>query len=494
MAPRAHWTYRIVSRACGSGAGVLTNKPRRAIRMTLRVYDTRTREKREFSPLNEGRVSMYVCGITPYSPSHLGHARCYLAFDLVHRWLEASGYEVDYVQNFTDIDDKILNISESEGVDFSVVSNRNIDDYFEVMDAMNVLRADHYPRVTETISEIIDMISKLQEKGHAYVGGDGVYFEIDTAPEKYGQLTGQTLEMVRAGAGGRVADTGSGKRDHRDFALWKLAKPGEPFWESPWGDGRPGWHIECSAMSLNHFGEQFDIHGGGHDLRFPHHEAEIFQSECCTGREPVVGYWMHNGFVNVDGEKMSKSLGNFWTVREAFENYTPLTLRYALLSIPYRNPIDLSPEFLEDAGMNYERLIEAYGVSLSSDSDSGADLTEASQRITDAMNDDFNSRAAIIGIQEIVSQYSGRDIATWLEQYAGEVLGLLPSSEEVLAGRAKADSARAEVADKVEVLLNEREIARQSKDWNRADEIRDELTSMDVIVEDGPDGPTWRLA
>ena len=412
----------------------------------------------------------------------------------MHRWLEASGYEVDYVQNFTDIDDKILNISESEGVDFSVVSNRNIDDYFEVMDAMNVLRADHYPRVTETISEIIDMISKLQEKGHAYVGDDGVYFEIDTAPEKYGQLTGQTLEMVRAGAGGRVTDTGSGKRDHRDFALWKLAKPGEPFWESPWGDGRPGWHIECSAMSLNHFGEQFDIHGGGHDLRFPHHEAEIFQSECCTGCEPVVGYWMHNGFVNVDGEKMSKSLGNFWTVREAFENYTPLTLRYALLSIPYRNPIDLSPEFLEDAGIHYERLIEAYGVSLSSDSDSGADLSEASQRITDAMNDDFNSRAAIIGIQEVISQYSGRDIATWLEQYAGEVLGLLPSSEEVLAGRARADSARAEVADKVESLLNEREIARQSKDWNRADEIRDELTSMDVIVEDGPDGPTWRLS
>ena len=462
--------------------------------MTLRVYDTRTREKREFSPLNEGRVSMYVCGITPYSPSHLGHARCYLAFDLVHRWLEASGYEVDYVQNFTDIDDKILNISESEGVDFSVVSNRNIDDYFEVMDAMNVLRADHYPRVTETISGIIDMISKLQEKGHAYVGGDGVYFEIDTAPEKYGQLTGQTLEMVRAGAGGRVTDTGSGKRDHRDFALWKLAKPGEPFWESPWGDGRPGWHIECSAMSLNHFGEQFDIHGGGHDLRFPHHEAEIFQSECCTGCEPVVGYWMHNGFVNVDGEKMSKSLGNFWTVREAFENYTPLALRYALLSIPYRNPIDLSPEFLEDARMNYERLIEAYGVSLSSDSDSGTDLSEASQRMTDAMNDDFNSRAAIIAIQEVVSQYSGRDIATWLEHYAGEVLGLLPSSEEMLAGRARADSARAKVTDKVEALLNEREIARQSKDWNRADEIRDELTSMDVIVEDGPDGPTWRLA
>ncbi|MED5231006.1 MAG: cysteine--tRNA ligase [Candidatus Thermoplasmatota archaeon] len=462
--------------------------------MTLRVYDTRTREKRDFSTLKEGRVSMYVCGITPYSPSHLGHARCYLAFDVVHRWLEASGYDVDYVQNFTDIDDKILDISDSEGIDFSVVANRNIDDYFEVMDAMNVLRADHYPRVTETIPEIIEMVSTLQEKGHAYVGGDGVYFEIDTAPEKFGQLTGQTLEMVRAGAGGRVADTGSGKRDHRDFALWKLAKSGEPSWESPWGDGRPGWHIECSAMSLNHFGDQFDIHGGGHDLRFPHHEAEIFQSECCSGREPVVGYWMHNGFVNVDGEKMSKSLGNFWTVREAFDNHSPLALRYALLSVPYRNPIDLTPEFLDDAAIHYMRLIEAYGVSLSSDSDSGLDLSEASERFIAAMNDDFNTRAAIIEIQAMVSQNSGRDVATWFEKYAGGVLGLLPSSEEVLAGRAEADSARADVADRVEALLAERESARQTKAWNRADEIRDELTSMGVIVEDGPDGPNWRLA
>ena len=462
--------------------------------MALRVYDTRTRQKRDFSPLNEGRVSMYVCGITPYSPSHLGHARCYLAFDVVHRWLEASGYEVDYVQNFTDIDDKILNISESEGVDYSVVSNRNIEDYYEVMDSMNVLRADHYPRVTETIPEIIDMISKLQEKGHAYVGDDGVYFEIDTAPEKFGQLTGQTLEMVRAGAGGRVADTGSGKRDHRDFALWKLAKPEEPYWESPWGNGRPGWHIECSAMSLNHFGEQFDIHGGGHDLRFPHHEAEIFQSECCTGCEPVVGYWMHNGFVNVDGEKMSKSLGNFWTVREAFENHAPLALRYALLSVPYRNPIDLTPEFLQDAVIHYERLVDAYSASLSSDSDSGVDLSNYSQRLTDAMNDDFNTRAAIIEIQAVVSQNPGRDVASWFEKYAGDVLGLLPSSAEVLAGRAEAESARADIADRVEGLLKERETARQTKNWGRADEIRDELNSIGVNVEDGPDGPTWRLA
>ena len=471
----------------------MTDKPRSPDIMPLRVYDTRSREKRELSTLEDGRVSMYVCGITPYSPSHLGHARCYLAFDVVHRWLEASGYDVDYVQNFTDIDDKILDISDSEGVDYSVVANRNIDDYLEAMDTMNVLRADHYPRVTETIPEIIDMISTLEGKGHAYVGDDGVYFEIDTAPGKFGQLTGQTLEMVRAGAGGRVADTGAGKRDHRDFALWKLAKPGEPSWESPWGDGRPGWHIECSAMSLNHFGEQFDIHGGGHDLRFPHHEAEIFQSECCTESEPVVGYWMHNGFVNVDGEKMSKSMGNFWTIRDAFEHHEPLALRYALLSVPYRNPIDLTPEFLEDAATHFNRLVGAYGDSLSSDSESGTDLSGASERFAAAMDDDFNTRAAMIEIQAVVSSANGSDVAVWLERHAGDVLGLLPPSEDVMSGLAQANSARAEVADRVDALLAERESARDSKDWARADEIRDEIASMGVVVEDGPDGPTWRL-
>ena len=471
----------------------MTGKPRSPPRMALMVYDTRSREKRELRTLEDGKVRMYVCGITPYTPSHLGHARCYLAFDVVHRWLEASGYDVDYVQNFTDIDDKILAISDAEGVDYSEVANRNIADFYEVMDAMNVLRADSYPRVTETIPEIIDMVSTLIDKGHAYIGDDGVYFEIDTAPEKFGQLTGQTLEMVRAGAGGRVEDTGSGKRDHRDFALWKLAKPGEPSWDSPWGAGRPGWHIECSAMSLKHFGEQFDIHGGGHDLRFPHHEAEIFQSECCTGREPVVGYWMHNGFVNIDGEKMSKSLDNFWTVSEAFEHHHPLSLRYALLSVPYRNPIDLTPEFIADAGSHYGRLVSAYGASLSADGESGADLVGASARFTAAMDDDFNTRAAIIEIQGVVSSGAGTDVAVWLESHAGDALGLLPSRDEVLATLAETISAKEEVAAAVEALLAERETAREGGDWTRADEIRDELTTIGVVVEDGPNGPTWHL-
>ncbi|HJM13044.1 MAG TPA: cysteine--tRNA ligase [Candidatus Thalassarchaeaceae archaeon] len=460
--------------------------------MPLEVYDTKSRSKREFKTLDDGKVRMYVCGITPYSPSHLGHARCYVAFDVVHRWLESEGFEVDYVQNFTDIDDKILDISTSEGVDFREVANRNIEEYYEVMDKMNVLRADHYPRVTETIPEIIEMIGILIGKGHAYLADDGVYFEIDTAPEKFGLLTGQTLEMVRSGAGGRVEKTGSGKKDHRDFALWKLAKPDEPSWESPWGEGRPGWHIECSAMSIKHFGAKFDIHGGGHDLRFPHHEAEIFQSECSTGSEPVVGFWMHNGFVNVDGEKMSKSLGNFWTLSEAFEHHPPLALRYALLSVPYRNPIDLTPEFLDEASSHYGRLLTAYSKSLISGK-SGIDLESASKRFTEAMDDDFNTRSAIIEVQGVVTAEPSEEVASWLEENAGRVLGLLPTREEVAAAREEAGSAREKVADVVDSLLAERDAARGGKDWSRADEIREELSSMGVTVEDGPEGPTWRL-
>ena len=461
--------------------------------MALRVYDTKSRKKRAFKTLEKGKVEMYVCGITPYSRSHLGHARCYIAFDIVHRWLEYRGFEVNYVQNFTDIDDKIIAVAETENIDFSIVSQRNIDEFFEVMDKMNVLRADHYPRVTQTIPEIIEMVSDLVKGGNAYSSEDGVYFDINSAPEKYGQLTGQTLEMVRAGAGGRVEGTGSGKRNHRDFALWKLAKPGEPSWDSPWGNGRPGWHIECSAMSLKHFGNQFDIHGGGHDLRFPHHEAEIFQSECSTGVEPVVNFWMHNGFVNIGGEKMSKSIGNFWTVSDSFERYSPLALRYALLSVPYRNPIDLTPDFLQDAANHHEKLISAYVDSLSSKDQVDVDLDKLGNSFEMAMDDDFNSRSAIIEIQKVVSSNCGIGVGDWLEKYAGCILGLLPTMDEIVSDLKKADEARGNIAERVENLLSDRNIARQNKDWNRADEIRDELNEMGVIVEDGEDGPRWKI-
>jgi len=476
--------------------------------MALRVYDTRSRTKRELIPLVDGQIGIYACGITPYSPSHIGHARQAIAFDIIVRWLRNTGFQVNYIANFTDIDDKIISVSSEEGVDFLEVANRNIDDYFEVMDALNVTRANEYPRVTETIPEIIEMVNSLIDKGHAYVANDGVYFEIDTAPEKYGQLTGQTLEMVREGAGGRVDETGSGKRDHRDFALWKAAKSGEPSWESPWGPGRPGWHIECSAMSLKHLGERFDIHGGGTDLMFPHHEAEIFQSECCLGHEPVVQYWLHNGMINVNGEKMSKSEGNFWTVSDALQQVDPLVLRYTLINAPYRQPVDFNTVMIDDSRLNHGRLLRAYseGLSMAGSGDwsRNTELSEAAERFSSGMNDDFNTRVALVEVQSIVKELrqlidtesDKSDVSAavgWLAEFAGGVLGVLPTDEEALSITESEAVARSAISSDVEALLEERESARESKNWSRADEIRDELISMGVVVEDGSEGPTWRI-
>ena len=335
-----------------------------------------------------------------------------------------------------------------------------------------------------------------------------VYFEIDTSPEKYGQLTGQSLDMVRAGAGGRVADTGSGKRDHRDFALWKSAKPNEPSWPSPWGEGRPGWHIECSAMSLKLLGERFDIHGGGTDLLFPHHEAEIFQSECCLGHDPVVQYWIHNGMINVDGEKMSKSLGNFWTIKDALEQVNPLVLRYTMINAPYRQPIDFNQKMLDESSVHHKRMVSVYGESLSSfgttDWGDVEILESASKRFATAMNDDFNTRNAVVEVQSVVNSLrslldNGADAdilaagAGWLSEFAGEILGLLPTDESIQKMMAEEESARSELESIVEPLLKERAEARASKDWPRADEIRDKLNELGVVVEDSPDGPVWRL-
>jgi cysteinyl-tRNA synthetase len=476
--------------------------------MALRVFDTRSRAKRELVTIQKGKVGLYACGITPYSPSHIGHARQAISFDIIVRWLRKSGFEVNYITNFTDVDDKIIAVANEEGVDFLEVANRNISDYLDSMDALNVIRADAYPRVTETIPEIIEMVETLMDKGHAYLAEDGVYFEIDTSPDKFGQLTGQTLEMVRSGAGGRVDKTGSGKRDHRDFALWKMAKPGEPSWESPWGEGRPGWHIECSAMSLKHLGERFDIHGGGSDLIFPHHEAEIFQSECCLGHDPVVQYWIHNGMINIDGEKMSKSLGNFWTISEALEKVDPLVLRYTLINAPYRQPVDFNQVMIDDSETHHIRIVTCYGEGLSKHG-SGEwgeypELVEAAKRFEDGMNDDFNTRIAIVEVQTVAKWLRGLLISGaeegeisgavgWISEFAGDVLGLLPTEGEVLARVDSHESERSEVAPKVERLLAERDEARSSKDWGRADEIRDELAMMGVIVEDGSEGATWRI-
>lgn len=476
--------------------------------MALRIYDTRSRKKKNFTPLLEGEVSIYVCGITPYSPSHLGHARQAISFDIITRWFRKLGFKVTYITNFTDIDDKIIKVALEENIDFQEVSKRNIENYFDVMDKLNVLRADEYSKVTETIPEIIDMISILMNKKHAYIAEDGVYFEIDTAPDKYGQLTGQTLDMVRSGAGGRVGQTGGGKRDHRDFALWKNAKSGEPYWPSPWGNGRPGWHIECSAMSLKHLGETFDIHGGGRDLMFPHHEAEIFQSECCLDRENVVKYWLHNGMINVDGEKMSKSLGNFTTISETFDSVKPLALRYALLNAPYRQPIEFNQSMLEESQMHYNRLLNTYleaaDIATSGVWTKNIFLNSVTERFTQGMNDDFNTRIAFVEVQsvikklqELISSGNKEDSISaylgWLDEFAGDVLGLIPRADELNTLAEEIDKKRNDISVVVEELLMQRQKAREEKNWEYADEIRGKLNSMNVIVEDSPQGPKWKI-
>ncbi|MCH1421977.1 MAG: cysteine--tRNA ligase [Candidatus Poseidoniaceae archaeon] len=495
--------------------------------MPIRLYDTRRKDKVVFSTREPGKVSMYVCGVTVYDRCHLGHARCYLAFDLIHRWLEKSGYDVHYVQNFTDIDDKIIKRANETGGDWKKLVDDNIATYYEDMDALNILRADDYPRCTEYVEDMIRITQDLIDKEHAYQTDEGVYFHIDSAPEKYGQLTGQNIEAVRSGAGGRVASTGSAKKDHKDFALWKSAKPGEPTWDSPWGPGRPGWHIECTAMSMDFFGAQFDIHGGGHDLRFPHHEAEIFQGECHTGCSPVVHHWLHNGFVNIDGEKMSKSLGNFWTIRDILEKVDAMVLRFSLINAQYRSPIDMNETLLKDAERNYNRLLETYirALKIAAGSLNPVDLPHADlasqqplskslgllekmgEGFAHAMDDDFNSRDAVGKVLSAVRQMtktfdSGLDDADnhafahyavdWLEETAGAVLGVLPSREMALA-EPEEDPRRAEVAEEVEQLLIARTEARSTKDWAQADEIRDRLKAMGVVVTDTPEGPSWAL-
>lgn len=495
--------------------------------MPIRMHDTRRREKVNFTTLEPGKVSMYVCGVTVYDRCHLGHARCYLAFDLIHRWLESSGYDVHYVQNFTDIDDKIIARANELNGDWEALVDQNIQTYYEDMDALNILRADDYPRCTEYVDDMIRITQDLIEKDHAYVADDGVYFDVESAPEKYGQLTGQSIDAVRSGAGGRVDATGSGKRDHKDFALWKAAKPEEPTWDSPWGPGRPGWHIECTAMSMDYFGKEFDIHGGGHDLRFPHHEAEICQGECHTGHSPVVHHWLHNGFVNIDGEKMSKSLGNFWTIRDILTKVDAMVLRFALINAHYRSPIDMNETLLNDAERNYNRLLECYVNALKARGDgtpvalpqpdlassqplarSLGMLEKMGEGFAKAMDDDFNSREAVakvLGMVREISKTMAVDLddadrsafahysVDLLEETAGRVLGVLPSQDVALA-EPEEDPRKAEIADQVEALLVQRAEARNNKDWPLADSIRDQLSDLGVIVTDTASGPEWDLS
>ncbi|TMQ50810.1 MAG: cysteine--tRNA ligase [Candidatus Eisenbacteria bacterium] len=459
--------------------------------MGLRIYDTMSRQKRPFVPVTPGRVAMYVCGMTVQDRPHVGHIRAALSGEVMRRYLMHLGFEVVYVYNFTDVDDRIIEKANREGLPYTQVSERNIQAYLAQVERHNILPATHYPRATEHIGEILELIRKLIDKSYAYAAGGDVYFEVRKKAD-YGKLSGRDVDDLRAGA--RI-EVGEHKRDPLDFALWKGAKPGEPAWESPWGPGRPGWHIECSAMSMKYLGEHFDIHGGGQDLIFPHHENEIAQSEAATG-QPFANFWVENGLVNLGGEKMSKSTGKLFFIDDIARETDPEVVRYYLLSTHYRSPIDFTHERLEEAAIAYQRLrapLERVGAWDATDGSSPASsggagaAGEAERLFAEAMDDDFNSAKAIGHLFDLARDVNraldegieseGRDGARALMRLGG-VLGLFWK-------KPAAQSWEPEVLE----LVERRESARKARDWKEADTLRARLLEMGVQVEDGPDGP-----
>ncbi len=433
-----------------------------------------------------------MCGITVYDFCHIGHARVFVAFDVIVRFLRATGWKVKYVRNITDIDDKIIKRANENNEPMEALTARFIEAMNEDTQALNVLPADDEPRATAHIHTIIDMVNKLQENGVAYVGDNqDVYFEVSKYP-KYGELAKKDLEQLQAGARVEVV---SQKHANFDFVLWKKAKPSEPHWKSPWGEGRPGWHIECSAMSTACLGDTFDIHGGGSDLVFPHHENERAQSECATGK-PFVNTWMHVGFVQVDKEKMSKSLNNFFTIREVLAQYDAQVIRYFLLASHYRSPVNYSKELLDQAKNSLERLYTALrGLDINSKAASPR-AAEFKKRFIDAMNDDFNTPIAMSVLFDLATalntarnaQAQDIDALAAMLKELGAVLGILESDPETFL-QGKIDG-----VDKIEQLIQARLDARQTKNWQKADEIRQQLTEMGVVLEDTPQGTTWRKA
>lgn len=458
----------------------------------LKIYNTIGREKQAFLPIEPGRVRMYVCGMTVYDYCHLGHARVMVVFDMVARWLRASDYAVTYVRNITDIDDKIIKRAGENGESMRALTDRFIAAMHEDADALGVLRPDHEPRATEFVPQMQSLIERLQEKGLAYRAASG---DVNYSVRKfdgYGKLSGKSLDELRAGERVDVID---GKQDPLDFVLWKHAKPAEPAdakWPSPWGDGRPGWHIECSAMSSQLLGDHFDIHGGGADLQFPHHENEIAQSEGAHGHT-FVNYWMHNGFVRVDDEKMSKSLGNFFTIREVLKQYDPEVVRFFILRAHYRSPLNYSDAHLDDARGALSRLYTT--LKNVPPADVRPDwTTPAGQRLRAAMDDDFNTPEAMAVLFELsndANRSGDPAVSGELRALAG-VLGLLErSAEEFLQGRAQAgglDDAQ------IDALIEQRIAAKKARDFATADRVRDELKQQGVILEDSAAGTTWRRA
>ena len=489
--------------------------------MTLRIYNTLTGKKDEFVPLQEKRVGLYVCGVTVYDLSHIGHARSTIVFDTIYRYLRYRGYEVTYVRNFTDIDDKIIKRANDEGVDYKSITEKYIHEFNVDMGSLGLERPTVEPRATEHIPEMIRLISTLVEKGHAYPSGGDVFFSVEKFKD-YGKLSKRNIEEMQAGARVEIDEK---KRNPLDFALWKASKPGEPWWESPWGKGRPGWHIECSVMSQKYLGETFDIHGGGRDLIFPHHENEISQSEAATGK-PFVRYWIHNGFVNINKEKMSKSLGNILTIKEIVKNWHPEVIRLFLLSQHYRSPVDFSEDSLSEAKSGLDRFYAtikaiqdemAKPPSPRAKIDAGV-LTEHRQnieslqaRIEEAMDDDFNTAQALGHFYDLQTHLNSllnlskghptEEIVSLLRQGGehfsrlGGIFGLFRENPDKYLEEQKKEGLKKLNFPEEEILalIEERNAARKSKNFKRADEIRNDLLSRGILLEDTPSGTNWKL-
>lgn len=478
--------------------------------MSIKVYNTLTKQKEEFVPIHPGKANIYVCGVTPYNHPHVGNARPFVTWDVIRRFLEHEGYDVTHVQNFTDVDDKIINTANKEGVQWYDICNRYIDSYFEVMDKLNVRRAHVYPRVSEHINDIIATVQCLIDNGYGYVVDGDVFYSVEKF-KYYGQLSGRNLEDMLAGA--RV-DVDDRKRNPMDFALWKSAKPGEPAWESPWGPGRPGWHIECSTMSMKYLGETFDFHGGGSDLIFPHHENEIAQSEGCTGIHPFVHYWLHNGFITVNEEKMSKSLGNFFMVIDILEHYDPETLRFFIVSTHYRSPLDFSDARLTEAQKSLARLRQAQETlgELSEMLSAGPTaeslalrekVKELREAFMEAMRDDFNTALAISHMFALAKEINiyhkavvdagikpdGKLVAMFNDVFAETcyIIGVL----EKTAAPAAEEAGDSKEAELVEMLIAMRQDARKNKNYALADELRNKLNEIGIVLQDTPQGVKW---
>ncbi|GAB3247477.1 cysteine--tRNA ligase [Chitinimonas naiadis] len=455
----------------------------------LTVYNTLAREKQVFTPIEPGRVRMYVCGMTVYDLCHIGHARMLGAFDIIYRWLHASGYEVNYVRNITDIDDKIIKRAAESGITPEQLVERTIAEMHADLGQLYLLPPTHEPRATQHVGGMIAMIEKLIAKGRAYPAANGdVYYAVREF-EGYGKLSGKSLDDLQAG---QRVDVDPHKKDPLDFVLWKAAKPGEPHWHSPWGDGRPGWHIECSVMSEHHLGSHFDIHGGGEDLQFPHHENEIAQSEGCHDHT-YVNYWMHNGFLQFAGEKMSKSLGNFFAIRDVLKQFDGEAVRFLIVRAHYRSPLNYSEDLLRDAKASLDRLYTVLKKTPASERVAIDWQSDYAKRFKTAMDDDFNTADAVAVLFEMASEINRNGSTELAGQFKAlaNILGLLQRDpSEYLQGGPVAEGEFG--AEQIEALITARLEARKAKNFAESDRIRDELLKQGVVLEDGPQGTTWR--